>query len=189
MTQENTEQPPAFWQNDLLARKDDANYLEKYLTTRYSRDPERDKGFVLAVNADWGVGKTFLLKNWADELIHKKYAAVYFDAWANDFTPEPLVAFIAEIDTGLQAAFKEIPEAEKCLRAAVEIAKQFWKPAMKILGHAVLKKVSGLSQEDVSALWHEDDAPDEEAADTAKQFEEKEKSKEELKKTKKEVTI
>jgi hypothetical protein len=182
MTQENTQQPPDFWQHDLLARKDDANYLEKYLTNRYHLSPERDKGFVLAVNADWGVGKTFLLKNWADELIHKKYAAVYFDAWANDFTPEPLVAFIAEIDTGLQAAFKEIPAAKKCLKSAVEVAQQFLKPAGKILLHALLKQGAGLSEDTFLALSQPDGESDSEEADTAEQLEEKEKSKEELKK-------
>ncbi|WP_080698420.1 P-loop NTPase fold protein [Janthinobacterium lividum] len=133
-----------FWAKDVLGRKENAAYLQQYLTQRYLARISED-GFVLAINAEWGLGKTFMLRCWQEELIHSGYAAVYFDAWKNDFTPEPLVAFISEIDEGFSPAFKNIPRAKKIFREAIKSFKLALKPAMKAAAMGLAKHGLGLS--------------------------------------------
>lgn len=67
------------WAKDVLDRKKNADYLRQYLTQRYLARRE-EEGFVLAINAEWGFGKTFMLRCWKDDLLAAGYPAVYFDA-------------------------------------------------------------------------------------------------------------
>ena len=45
---------------------------------------------VIAVDADWGAGKTVFLKMWAGELRKAGIPVVYFDAFANDYVDDAL---------------------------------------------------------------------------------------------------
>ncbi len=54
-------------------------------------------GFVLAINNEWGAGKTTFVKMWRQELNNNKFKTLYFNAWENDFDTNPLVAFISEL--------------------------------------------------------------------------------------------
>lgn len=129
---------------DLLGRRHVANYLTNYMIKRYSAKSS-EKGFVLAVDAEWGFGKTFLLQNWCDDLIQTGYIATYFDAWKNDFTPEPLIAFIAELNTALSPQFKKIPAATKIFKKARGNISRLWKPLGLAAAGAGLKIATGIS--------------------------------------------
>ena len=142
------------WARDVLDRKKNADYLRQYLTQRYLARRE-EEGFVLAINSEWGFGKTFMLRCWKDDLLAAGYPAVYFDAWKNDFTPEPLVAFISEIDDGLSLFFKKIPRARKIFRDVMKSAKQVLKPAIKAAGFSVAKHAFGLSSDSAMKLISE----------------------------------
>lgn len=145
------------WEGDQLGRKQVAASLEKYLTNRYQAKPI-ESGFVLAVNAEWGFGKTFMLQCWKAELESKNYPVVYFDAWKNDFTPEPLIAFISEIDNGLKPSFTKVPAAQKALIGAMGKVKKLIKPSIQIIGMALLKQIAGLSAEKIHDLFSDGDA-------------------------------
>lgn len=71
-------------------------------------------GFVLAVNNEWGTGKTTFVKMWEQHLKNQKFQTIYFNAWENDFNSNPLVAIIAElktiINTKNETAFKSVVE-------------------------------------------------------------------------------
>ncbi|RYZ83782.1 MAG: hypothetical protein EOP04_19295, partial [Proteobacteria bacterium] len=56
-------------------------------------------GFVMAINNDWGTGKTTFIKMWKQLLNNKSYRTIYFNAWENDFDSNPLVALIAEFES------------------------------------------------------------------------------------------
>lgn len=139
------------WPGDPLGRHRTANYLTNYLSKRYEAKKE-EKGFVLAINGDWGFGKTYLLERWRDQLVTQSHPAVYFDAWQNDFTPEPLIGFISEIDTSLRPLFKNVPIATKVLNSTLSKAKQLLKPAGSVLLHAVIKHGAGMSAEKIGEL-------------------------------------
>ncbi len=92
------------WEDDHLDRINVARFLTQYLNGLYQEsDPTKnDEGFfVLNLNATWGHGKTFLLKKWSKDLKENKYPVLMFDAWKNDYTREPLVGFISELNDSL----------------------------------------------------------------------------------------
>lgn len=83
------------------------------------------------------------------------FPTLYFDAWKNDFTPEPLIAFIAEIDTSLKPLFKEVPAAQKILKKALGNVKALWRPAAGAVLQIAAKRATGLSAEDFSGIFND----------------------------------
>src|SRR5699024_5383994 len=71
-------------------------------------------GFVLAINNEWGTGKTTFVKMWRQHLENKDFQTIYFNAWENDFDSNPLVAIISELktltNTDNKAVFKSVVE-------------------------------------------------------------------------------
>jgi hypothetical protein len=55
------------------------------------------EGFVLALNGEWGTGKTTFVKMWQTSLEKANYKTIYFNAWENDFEDEPLIALLGEL--------------------------------------------------------------------------------------------
>jgi len=56
-----------------------------------------DDGFVLAIDNEWGTGKTTFVKMWKQYLDNKDYKTLYFNAWENDFEQDILVTLISEL--------------------------------------------------------------------------------------------
>ena len=83
----NPERPFA---NCQLDREQYANVLTQ-IVSHYA------DGFVLSVNGQWGTGKSTFMKMWNASLKLDGYQTVYFNAWENDFTPDPFVAILGEI--------------------------------------------------------------------------------------------
>src|SRR5690242_6307744 len=52
---------------------------------------------VVAVDAEWGSGKTVFLRMWAGELRKKSYPVIYFDAFQNDYSNDAFGAIAGEI--------------------------------------------------------------------------------------------
>lgn len=65
----------AIWEDDLLNRHSEGKFLSEYLLKRYANTP--NKPFVLNVNAEWGFGKTYFLKNISEELKSQKHPVIY----------------------------------------------------------------------------------------------------------------
>lgn len=143
------------WAGDHLGRRDEANYLSGYLAARYQSKAE-EAGFVLAVNGDWGMGKTFMLERWGKEMQLAGHPVVLFNSWENDFTPEPLVAFIAELDAALGPYFEQMPMGAKLRAKWYAQAKAVLVPSLKIAGFALAKHVAGIGSAQMSELLHGD---------------------------------
>lgn len=148
-------QPDVIWEHDVLARRSDATYLQNYLSSRYKVNPA-EAGFVLAVNADWGYGKSFMLERWKLDAEFQGYPAVYFDAWKNDFTPDPLLAFISELEEGLTKYFKTIRITKRQKAKALLILKKVLKPAATIIATTAIKHATGYTLEGLKGLLNED---------------------------------
>jgi len=56
-------------------------------------------GFVLAINNEWGTGKTTFVKMWQQHLKNEGFQTIYFNAWENDFDSNPLIAIMSELET------------------------------------------------------------------------------------------
>jgi len=152
-----------FWEGDHLNRRAEAAHLGEYLRARYAAKQD-EKGFVLAVNAEWGVGKTFMLTKWVEQLRFEKHPVVYFDAWANDFTPEPLVAFIADVNEGLEGEFKHIPAAKKLLGEWLKAGKRALVPTLKAVAGLAVGQATGAAIHEAYTAWSDGGEGNHEAA-------------------------
>jgi hypothetical protein len=88
--------------------------------------------FVLAIDSPWGTGKTTFIRMLKGYLELRGTACLYFNAWETDFTTDPLIAFLGEMDDLLKA-HKQKPELlDKTKKIATLIAKRVLPVAGKI---------------------------------------------------------
>ncbi len=66
-------------------------------------------GFVMALNNEWGTGKTTFLNMWKNYLEEEDFTAIYFNAWENDFDTSPLIAIISHLQGQLKNINEKIP--------------------------------------------------------------------------------
>lgn len=75
------------WEGDLFSRNKVAEDFTKIITSI-------NQPYILSINANYGSGKTFFLKRWAEELKQKGEKVVFFNAWDCDFVEKPLLPFL-----------------------------------------------------------------------------------------------
>lgn len=78
-------EPSELFQNDLLDRKEPIEVLTAAISSI-------EGPCVVAVDAEWGAGKTTFLRLWAQYLRNKKYPVVEYNAWETDFASHPFAA-------------------------------------------------------------------------------------------------
>jgi hypothetical protein len=79
-----------FTAKDIFGRKKIADGLTHLVSN--VEDP-----LVLAVDGQWGSGKTIFLKMWQGELKNQGFPVIYFDAFANDYFEDAFIPLAAEI--------------------------------------------------------------------------------------------
>jgi len=86
--------------NDKLDRKDAIENLSSLLLST-------EEAFTMSINADWGTGKTIFVKLWKNYL-EKEHSVrnIYFSAWEDDFSQEPLISILGEISKYISDNFK-----------------------------------------------------------------------------------
>ena len=78
------------FKNDLLDREKIAQLWQDTLL-------KSDKHFVMAVDASWGMGKTYFARNWECKLLHDDYKVCYIDAFEYDFTDDPFITITSNL--------------------------------------------------------------------------------------------
>ena len=104
------------FENDLLDRKDAITDLSKLIEGQ-------KKALVLSVNADWGAGKTTFVRLWKAYLKTQGIESIYFSAWEDDFSNEPLVAILGELNIYIENLNQEETKEEfaKAKKLALKI--------------------------------------------------------------------
>jgi hypothetical protein len=87
--------------NDLVPEKKNPFQLCKLGRVKYANIltnivENYAEGFVLALNGEWGTGKTTFVKMWQASLENEGFKTIYFNAWENDFENEPMTALLGE---------------------------------------------------------------------------------------------
>lgn len=130
--------PLSPFQNCKLGRK-------KYATALTSIITSYKDGFVLAINNEWGAGKTTFVKMWQKELELAKVKTIYFNAWENDLEEDVLVALIGAL---MELQEEKTPIKDKLIKSA----KPFLNTAVSIITKIALSK-AGLKDEDLLELF------------------------------------
>ncbi|KAF1724196.1 MAG: KAP family NTPase [Pseudoxanthomonas sp.] len=145
------------WARDTLERKDLAQFLSVALTNLSSASTGEGKGgLTVALDAEWGAGKTFFVKEWMKDLRAASHPVVYFDAWANDLGEEASVALMAEILGGLDEWRRRLPGSKGLATSASDLTKQTVRslraallPAAGVIAKGLVKKATGVVVDDV----------------------------------------
>lgn len=77
-------------EKDLFGRKDFGDGLTRLIINV-------DDPLVIALDGQWGSGKTTFLKMWAGELRKQGFPVVFFDAFANDYMSDAFMALAGQI--------------------------------------------------------------------------------------------
>lgn len=94
------------FENDKLKRKETIKDLSLLLENT-------SESLVLSLNAPWGAGKTTFVKLWKTYLKKEKSInSIYFSAWEDDFSKEPLISIIGEIKKYINDNFNQNLEIE-----------------------------------------------------------------------------
>jgi AraC-like DNA-binding protein len=104
------ETPDEIWDGDLYARRAEAEDLIGYLESVATRPAIREDGHahVLAVDGQYGEGKTYFLRRFARNMAIT-HPVAFVDAWVDDLEDEPLVALAATLETALDPYLNQDP--------------------------------------------------------------------------------
>ncbi|AWZ01235.1 KAP family P-loop domain protein [Rhodobiaceae bacterium] len=159
-----------YWEHDKLGRKQDAEFLIKFLKQRVIERDElgNSRSYVLNLDAAWGGGKTFFLKGVQDLLEDQGHLVAYVDAWKDDFAEDPMIAVMAAIDEPVTRFIQNhelLAKTWKNIRSSVaNIAVTVGKGA----ANQLLKKLTGEAADEIRGQLSELIASDPEANDNFK---------------------
>ena len=94
--------------------------------------------YTLALDANWGEGKTTFLKMWQADLKKSGFQCVYYDAWASDFCRDSFPSMVAELKEFFSGSENETV-AEKISKEGAAVVKAM----MKILPSSLAGFVGG----------------------------------------------
>lgn len=92
------------YKNDVLYRKNDGKRLMQLVLSYH-------QGAVIALDGAWGTGKTTFLKMWMSWMKKREFPVLYYNAWEDDISEEPLISMLQQLKTlnkedGLDDLFK-----------------------------------------------------------------------------------
>ena len=67
----------------------------KLLKNIIENQSKNNNGYSIAIDGDWGSGKTWILDALESQLPNDEYLIFHYNAWENDFYEEPLVALLS----------------------------------------------------------------------------------------------
>ncbi|MBO6773096.1 MULTISPECIES: P-loop NTPase fold protein [unclassified Thalassospira] len=137
------------WEDDLLGRKKDADFLIHLLltkSTQMANTPE-SPSYVINIDQGWGAGKTFFLTRMRKQLENDGHATCYINAWEDDFSEDPMIPIIASLDRQLLAIGHETSEKWKLAKSHLFVlAKAFGKHA----AIGIVNKITGISLPEIA---------------------------------------
>jgi hypothetical protein len=145
------------FKNDKLQRKDSIEDLSKLIIS--NTEP-----LVLSINASWGSGKTTFVKLWQTYLKKEcNVNSIYFSAWEDDFSKEPLISILGEMNSYIEKNFKvntAVPKGfKKALNLSGKILKRVVPTAIKGVTAGLIDApqivedtISAISEESVKTL-------------------------------------
>ncbi|GMV50918.1 MAG: hypothetical protein AMXMBFR67_24610 [Nitrospira sp.] len=123
------------FRTDRLERSESAELLSAFIE-------RASTPVVLAIDAQWGNGKTTFIKMWETKLEKEGFLYVHINAWETDFTKDPFLSLVSEIDEQLK--LRAIPkEFRNELQLHWEKAKEKGAQVVKQLAPFVVRVATG----------------------------------------------
>lgn len=163
MSEEQPEQNSQLWEweGDVLDRGRYAEFLTRYLERKVKdQDGKFSRSFTLALDAQWGQGKTFFVDAWKGSLDRASppFLTMKFDAWKSDYMADPMVAFMAAFKAAVDERLKEFSPGDAAVEGAKNAAHSAWGkmrkalwPVSRVILKALLRKGTGVACDEVIA--------------------------------------
>lgn len=101
------------FKNDKLNREDAIKDLSQLIVNNV-------EPLVLSINASWGSGKTTFVKLWRKYLKKEhQINSIYFSAWEDDFSKEPLISILGELNSYIEKNYPQNTEVPKGFKKAL----------------------------------------------------------------------
>lgn len=133
--------PESIWSGDLFGRREEAELLIGYVESVGNQDSLQEdcRGFTISVDAQYGTGKSFFLRRFAQHL-KASHPVAFVDAWADDLADEPLTAIAAT----LKSALEPLTSKSQRVRNRWDKVSEKTGEVAKIVAKGVMKKGLGL---------------------------------------------
>ena len=105
--------------------------------------------FTLCINASWGAGKTTFVKLWKKALEERGINSIYFSAWEEDFTREPLIALLGEIQGYVDRLKTKGERLKWVMGSFADVATKVAMHAPSTLAKVAMKQVAGIDCSDL----------------------------------------
>lgn len=130
-------------QQDHLSRQPFIDLLKKIIANQFAGKA----GYSIAIDGEWGCGKTWVLNNLEEQLVQEEdsnYLIFHYNAWENDFYEEPLVAILSV----MIAKLNEIAKQKSLYESVVnELLKEAVKD-LKLLLCGITKEITKIDVEE-----------------------------------------
>jgi hypothetical protein len=156
----------AEWHGDVLSRKPIAVFLHRYLLQKWDamKDEPQAGALCFALDAPWGLGKSFFIERWSQDLRDNlSHPVIVFDAWKNDLSQEPLLSFISELRKQLVVWVRKIPPGERHAHSILSEVKDFTAQARRALLPSIASVGKGVARhylkegvDELADLWSGD---------------------------------
>lgn len=86
-----------------------------------------DANFCLALNGEWGSGKTFVMQMLEQKFCeHPEYIVIQYDAWKNNFYSDPLIAILYCLLDGIKEYVYLLPAIQEKIKKGMKKNMQTW---------------------------------------------------------------
>jgi hypothetical protein len=148
-----TEKPEnEIWEDDLLSRARHAELIRRFIVGQMSlkKSAGQEATYVLNIDAEWGVGKSFFITRFQQHLESMGHVAVYVDAWKSDHAADPLLAIFSDLKHQLDEVADKKHVSDRLARSLVPLKQSVGRLAVKV-GTGVLRTATTrLAGEEVS---------------------------------------
>jgi len=110
---------------------------------------------VFAIDSRWGTGKTTFIKLWENYLKTENRPSLYFNAWETDFSEDPLLSFLGEMNDGLKNLIGSSKESRAAWEATKQAGKQIAKrgiPALIRIGTAGIVDTDKIVEDELAKV-------------------------------------
>jgi KAP family P-loop domain len=152
----------AEWAGDVLDRKLIADFLYQFLISKHRAASKSSEpgSMTFALDAQWGLGKTFFVSRWAKDIEGCGHPVIVFDAWKSDLAEEPLLSFIATFRDALRAWTNELPVGHKVKKGLKRSVDDFTRkagravvPAFSLLAKGAIRKLVGTGIDELAEVF------------------------------------
>lgn len=159
-TKSTDEMDPKPWDGDAFSRRGFAEFLTNHLVAQTHPPQGGLRSHCLALDAEWGTGKSYFVHNWRLQLaLETKHPTFLFDAWSADYQADPFIAFMAAFKEAIESAIESLPtsksvkaKAKRKLSSSISSIRQAWIPMSKALARGAFERLAPGAWEEIRTI-------------------------------------